>query len=73
MRTYINNTNAAINPETTKQRCKNFISEFGTPVTVFAQKIGISASSYHRWQKGFLKLADDTVERISDFLDKYGY
>lgn len=70
MRIYNNISN---NSEHIKQRCKSFIAELGTPVTVFCRNIGISPSAYHHWQKGMLKLADSTVERISEYLDKYGF
>ena len=56
-----------------KERAKNFLAELGVPVTVFCQKIGISVVAFNRWQRDDLKLSDETVKRISDYLIKYGF
>lgn len=59
--------------EKVKERAKNFLTELGVPVTAFCQRIGISAVAFNRWQRNDLKLADETVKRISDYLLKYGF
>lgn len=56
-----------------RERAKKFIDELGVPATVFAKKVGVSATAYHRWMKNDLKLSESTEKRISDYLLKYGF
>lgn len=56
-----------------KIRAKNFLSELGVPVTTFCRNIGISTVAYNRWQRNDLKLSEETVKRVSDYLLKYGF
>lgn len=56
-----------------RERTKKFIDELGVPATVFAKKVEISATAYHRWMKDDLKLSELTEQRISDYLLKYGF
>lgn len=62
-----------MNNENVRERTKKFTDELGVPATVFAKKVGISATAYHRWMKNDLKLSESTEKRISDYLLKYGF
>lgn len=59
--------------EEIKARAKKFIEELGVPVTTFSKKIGISTVAYNRWQRNDLKLSDETVKRIENYLLKYRF
>lgn len=54
-------------------RVKNFIDEFEMPITVFCRKIKISTASYYKWKDHIFEFSDETTERISDYLKKYGF
>lgn len=56
-----------------RERTKKFIYELGVPATVFAKKVGISATAYHRWMKNDLKLSKSTEKRIAEYLSRYGF
>lgn len=55
------------------ERCNKFISELGTPVTVFCKKVQISVRTYYAWRNGELKLSDPTTARIDNYISKYGF
>ena len=56
-----------------KERCANFLNEFDIPKTHFCKKIELSTVSYSKWQKGQLKLSNETEKRIDTYLLKYGF
>ena len=58
---------------TLPERCENFITEMGVPVTKFCQNIKLSRTSLYDWKKGKLKLSDVTLKRIDEYLKKYGF
>lgn len=62
-----------MNAEKLKSRCKEFISEIGIPTTRFCRNVSVSVSAYNTWQRGELKLADSTLERIDAYLKKYNF
>ncbi len=56
-----------------QERVNNFLSELGVPLTVFSKKVNLSASAIRSWQKGTLNLSDSALERIDEYLSKYGF
>lgn len=58
---------------TLKERCAQMLRELGTPVTVFCRKVNISRSAYYAWQLDTLDLSNSTLERIDNYLTKYGF
>lgn len=58
---------------TVKERCKQFTSELGIPVTKFCKNIALSPTSYHDWQRDRAKLSEKTLTRISEYLERYGF
>lgn len=56
-----------------KERCKDYLNEFETPVRRFCAKLGISYSAYYQWQRDELRLADSTLRRIDAYLRRYGF
>lgn len=55
------------------ERCNNFLNELGVPVAVFCRKVNISPTAYYMWRAGQLRLSDDTLNRIDDYLSKYNF
>lgn len=55
------------------ERCQNMITEFDIPITKFCKKILISQSTFYAWRNGQLKLSTHTLQRIDDYLSKYGF
>lgn len=55
------------------ERCENFLSELGTPVTFFSKKVGLSPQSLYSWRKGKLSLSEASLDRIDQYLRKYGF
>lgn len=56
-----------------KERCKKFIDELGVQVAKFADNCGIGRSTYYQWQKGDIELSDKSLNKIDDYLKKYGF
>ena len=56
-----------------KERCKRMLDELSISVTGFCRKINISASAYYAWCRGTLELSTTTLDRINDYLTKYGF
>lgn len=56
-----------------RERVKRFIEEFGMPITVFSQKVSISPASYHKWIRGAFEFSEERAEKISKYLEKYGF
>lgn len=56
-----------------KTRIKSFIKEFEMPITVFCKKVGISTASYYKWNQGIFNFSEETENRITEYLSKYGF
>lgn len=56
-----------------RDRVQKFIDEFDMPITVFCRKIELTPDSYYKWKKGQLNLSEKTLQRISDYITKYGF
>ena len=56
-----------------KDRCKRFIDELGINVTKFCEHIKLSTGGYYAWRNGQLKLSGETLGRIDDYLNQYGF
>ena len=56
-----------------EKRCKQMIEELGIPVTAFCRNVNISASAYYAWHRGTIDLSAATLDRIDEYLKKYGF
>ncbi len=56
-----------------KTRVKKFIEEFEMPITVFSRKVGIAQASYYKWMEGAFEFSEERAEKISQYLEKYGF
>ena len=56
-----------------RDRIQNFLTELEIPVTVFCRKIQVTPDSFYKWRKGQLNFSAKTLQRISDYLSKYGF
>ena len=56
-----------------RTRVKNFIEELEMPITIFCRKVKLSPASYYKWKDGYFEFSDETAERVSDFIKKYGF
>lgn len=56
-----------------RKRVKNFIEELEMPITVFCRKVNLSTASYYKWKDGIFEFSDETAERVSNFIKKYGF
>ena len=54
-------------------RVKNFIDEFEMPITVFCRKVKLSTASYYKWKDSVFEFSDETANRVSDYIKKYGF
>jgi len=54
-------------------RCIRFLKTLGIPTTVFCRNVEISPTAYYSWKNGNLTLSDNTLERIKNFIEKYGF
>ncbi len=59
--------------EDLKRRCKIMIDETEVPVSRFCRRIGISSTAYYRWQKGDLRLGENTLQAIKADLERLRY
>ncbi|CAG7568825.1 XRE family transcriptional regulator [Bacillus cereus] len=50
---------------------KDFMDKHGLQVNHFAKKVGLSRQAVSMWSNSKLNLAEDTLKRISDYMDKY--
>ena len=55
------------------ERIDQFTGELGIPVTAFTRNVNISVSSYYKWRSGVLKISDIALQRIDEYLAKYGF
>ena len=58
---------------TLAQRCDNFVKTLGVPITKFCKNIGLSRTALYDWQHGKLKLSDNTLARIEQYITQYGF
>ena len=56
-----------------RDRIQRFLTELEIPVTVFCRKIQVTTDSFYKWRKGQLNFSEKTLQRISDYLSKYGF
>lgn len=54
-------------------RCQRLIDVLGVSVTAFCRRINISPSAYYAWKNGNLRLSDDTLIRIENYLKTYNF
>lgn len=54
-------------------RCENLLHELGISKTSFCKRIDLSTSAYYAWKSGALKLSEETEERITRFLERFGF
>lgn len=58
---------------TLPERCKNFLNELGVPITKFCLNIKLSRTSLYEWLNGKINLTESTLNRIDEYLKKYGF
>lgn len=58
---------------TLPERCFSFIHELGIPITQFCKRINLSRTCLYDWKNGKIKLSDNTIKRIEEYLTKYGF
>ena len=56
-----------------RDRVQKFLDEFEMPITVFCKKIEISPGYFYKWRVGQVNLSEEALNRISDYLSKYGF
>ena len=56
-----------------RDRVERFLNEFGMPITVFCKKIEISPGYFYKWKVGKVNFSEETLQRISNYLSKYGF
>ena len=56
-----------------RDRVRDFLNEFGMPITVFCKKIEISPGYFYKWKVGKVNFSEEALQRISDYLSKYGF
>lgn len=56
-----------------RTRVKKFIEELEMPITIFCRKVKLSPASYYKWKDDYFEFSDETAERVSDFIKKYGF
>lgn len=55
---------------TLKEQAKKILSECDIPVTKFCRRVGISGTSFYRWQSGDLRLSEATETRIRNYINE---
>lgn len=56
-----------------KTRVRKFIEEFEMPITIFCKKVKLSTTGYYKWMQGVYEFSDETAERVSNYIKKYGF
>lgn len=59
--------------ENIKNRCSKFLNELKLPATRLCRLVDLSASSFYKWQRGDLRLSENTLKRIDDCLARFGF
>lgn len=65
--------NKMINNVELENRITKFMTELGIPMTAFCRNIGMSTSTIRKWKKGQVQLSDAKLQRIDEYLRKYGF
>ena len=56
-----------------RDRVQKFLDELEMPITVFCKKIEISPSYFYKWRVGKVNFSEEALQRISDYITKYGF
>lgn len=56
-----------------RTRCKNFLTELEYPVARLAKKIGCARETLHRWKNGSFDFGIEKLNKLDQFLSKYGF
>lgn len=56
-----------------KTRTQKFLIELELPVTTFGRHVNLSRSAIYAWLHDQLNLGADAIQRIDDFITKYGF
>lgn len=56
-----------------RQRCILFLEELEYPVSRLAKKIGCARETLHRWKSGQFDFGAEKLNRLDEFLTKYGF
>ncbi len=62
-----------INKNELIERIDKFMNELGVPMTAFCRNIGVSTSAIAKWKKSNLELKESTLNRIDEYLCRYGF
>ena len=62
-----------MNQEELKKRARRFTEELQVPISRFANKVGFDRSSYYRWLKGENVFSEAKLNKIDNYLKKYGF
>lgn len=62
-----------INNVELEKRITKFMTELGIPMTAFCKNIGMSTSTIRKWKKGQVQLSETRLQRIDEYLRKYGF
>lgn len=65
--------NKMINNVELEKRITKFMTELGIPMTAFCKNIGMSTSTIRKWKKGQVQLSETRLQRIDEYLRKYGF
>lgn len=65
--------NKMINNVELEKRITKFMAELGIPMTAFCKNIGMSTSTIRKWKKGQVQLSEIRLQRIDEYLRKYGF
>ena len=62
-----------MNQQALKQRVQNYIEDSGIPRTTFCKRINISTVYLYKWLHNERTFSDEIVERLTVYLNRYGY
>ena len=54
-------------------RCEKLMDEMGVSKAAFCKRVNLSTSAYYAWKSGVLKLSKETMDRISRFIERFGF
>lgn len=54
-----------------KDRVRGFIDELRLPVTRFAEGVGLSDDSIHKWLRHDMKLSEKNLKNIDGYLKRF--
>lgn len=55
------------------ERLQRFLNELGVPVTTVCRKINLSTRALYYWRDGKLNLSKSTLQRLDEYLSRYGF